>query len=322
MLLAPALAGPPAGAAEKLVGIYSAGAIAQSPPWIAQHAGLFAKHDLAFELKFIASSSMGTAAMLSGEAEVGVVGSVGIVHAVTKGATDLVFIGAMKNVLTHSILARPEIRAPADLKGKKIGVTRFGSNSHYFTVQVARRLGLEPGRDFTFIQSGGEPEALAALTGGSIDAASLSPPVDARAIARGFHPVISGPELRIPYLAAPFVTRRSVIAQRPQVVGRFMRAIAEAAKILHTDPELTFTVLARQLRLGPEDRKALEASYAAEIKALERRLEIKREALEAVLAEVAQTDPTARGVKADDLIDRRYLDEMERSGFFDRLWAK
>jgi NitT/TauT family transport system substrate-binding protein len=307
-------------AAERLVGIYSARVMSQATPWIAQEAGLFAKYGLDFELKFIASSSMVTAAMLSGEAEVGLVGSVGIVQAVTKGATDLVFIGGMKNVLTHSILAGPEIKRPEDLKGKRVGISRLGSNTHYFAAQVLRRFGLDPTRDVTFIQTGGEPETLAALVGGSIDAATLTAPTDARAVARGFHHVIYGPDLKIPYLATAFVTRRSVLAQRPQVIGQFLRAMAEAAKMLHTDKDFTLKVLARQLKL--EDREVLERAYDAEIKALERRLEIKREALAPVLDEVAQSDPKAKAVKPEDLVDRRYLEEMERSGFFDTLWAK
>ena len=78
---------PEACAADKLVGIVSARTISQSTPAIAQEAGLFPKHRLDFELTHIASSSMVTAAMLSGEVEVGLVGSVGIVQAVTKGVT-------------------------------------------------------------------------------------------------------------------------------------------------------------------------------------------------------------------------------------------
>jgi ABC-type nitrate/sulfonate/bicarbonate transport system substrate-binding protein len=310
----------PAAAADKLVGIHGARTMSQSTPWIAQEAGLFSKHNLAFELKFIASSAMVTAAMLSGEAEVGVLGSVGIVQAVTKGATDLVFIGGMKNILTHSILARPEIKRPEDLKGKRVGISRLGSNTHYFVVQVARRFGLDPARDLTFIQTGGEPETFTALVGGAIDAATLTAPMDARAVAQGFHHVVHGPDLRIPYLATAFVTKRSVIAARPQVVGRFMRAMAEAAKILHSDKDLTLTVLSKQLKF--DDRQVLAAAYDAEIRALERRLEIKWEGLEAVLDEVGQSDPRARDVKPRDLVDRRFLDDMERSGFFERLWGR
>lgn len=307
-------------AAEKLVGIHGARTMSQSMPWIAQEVGLFSKYDLSFELKYIASSSMVTAAMLSGEAEVALLGSVGIVQAVTKGATDLVFIGGMKNVLTHSILAKAEIKRPEDLKGKKIGISRLGSNTHYFVVQVVRRYGLDPTRDLTFIQTGGEPETFTALVSGAIDAGTLTAPMDARAVDRGFQHVVYGPDLNIPYLATAVVTRRSVIANRSHVVAQFMRTMAEATKLLHTDKELTFKVLAKHLKL--DDRKVLEAAYNSEIKALEQRLTIKREGLQAVLDEVAQTDPKAKALKPQDLVDSRYLDEMERSGFFEKLWGK
>ena len=110
-----------------------------------------------------------------------------------------------------------------------------------------------------------------------------------------------------------------MIAKRQQVLGRFMQVMAEAAKILHTDKEFTYKVLGKQLRL--EDRKILDAAYNAEIKALEPRLVIKPEALQAILDEVSQTDPRAKKVKPQELVDTRYLDEMERSGFFDQLWA-
>ena len=70
------------------------------------------------------------------------------------------------------------------------------------------------------------------------------------------------------------------------------------------------------------DLKVLDAAYNAEIKALEPRLVIKPEALQGVLDDVAQVAPRAKKVKPEDLIDRRYLDEMEKSGFFDKLWAE
>jgi len=96
--------------------------------------------------------------------------------------------------------------------------------------------------------------------------------------------------------------------------------MAEAAKIMHTDKEFVYKVMGKQLRLT--DRTILDAAYNAEIKALEPRLVIKNEALQAILNEVAATDPRAKKVKPQDLVDTRYLDEMEKSGFFDQLWAK
>lgn len=306
-------------AAEKLVGIYSARVMSQSMPWIAQEAGLFGKYNLDFHLVYIASSGMVTAAMLSGDAEISLIGGVGIVRAYAQGATDLVFIGSAKNVLTQSILAGAEIKRPEDLKGKKIGVTRIGGNTHYFTIQVVRRFGLDPDRDILFIQTGGELETLAALANGAVHAATMTAPADARAIAQGFHYVVYGPDLRIPYAATSFVTRRSLMVKRPQVVAQFMRAMAEATKILHTDKEFTYRVLGKQLRV--DDRKVLDAAYNEEIKALEPRLIIKPEALQAILDEVSQLDPRAKKIKPQDIVDSRYLDEMQKGGYFDQLWG-
>ena len=99
-----------------------------------------------------------------------------------------------------------------------------------------------------------------------------------------------------------------------------MQVMAEAAKILHTEREFAYKVLGKQLRV--DDRKVLDSAYNAEINALEPRLVIKDEAIQAMLEEVSQVDPRAKKVKVQELIDRRYLDEMEKSGFFDQLWAK
>lgn len=310
----------PALAADRLVGIYSARVMSQSLPWIAQEAGLFRKYDLDFQLVFVASSAFVTAAMLGGDAELSLLGGIGIVRAFVQGATDLAFIAGVKNVMTQSIVASPDIKRVEDLKGKKIAVSRVGGNTHYFSVQVLRRYGMDATKDVTFIQTGGEFEALAALIKGAVHAASMTPPADYQAVSQGGHRLVYGPELGIPYAATIFATRRSVVAKKPQVMGRFVRAMAEAAKILHTDKEFAYRVLGKQLHV--DDRKVLDAAYNAEITALERRLDIKLEALQAILDEVSQIDPRAKKVKPQDLVDRRYLDDMEKSGFFDKLWAE
>jgi ABC-type nitrate/sulfonate/bicarbonate transport system substrate-binding protein len=310
----------PALGAAKLIGIHSARVMSQSLPWVAEEAGLFKKHNLDFQLVFISSSSIVTAALLGGDAEMTLTGGIGNVIAYVRGTTDVVFVGGVKNMLTHSIVGGANIRRPEDLKSKRIGVSRIGGNSHYFTVQALRRFNLEPGRDFAFIQTGGEPEAIAALIGGGIDAAVVTAPADAQAIAHGYHYVLYGPDLKIPYSATAFVTKRSVIAKRSQVISEFMRAMAEASKLMHTDREFIYKVLGKYLRMN--DRKVLESAYNTEIKALEPRLALKLDSLQAILDEVAFTDARAKRVKPQDLVDSRYLDEMEKSGFFDQLWRK
>jgi len=305
-------------AADKLIGIHSARVLSQSMPWVATEAGLLKKYNIDFDLVFIASSPSVTAAMLGGDAEISLGGGEGPIRAYVQGATDFVFVGGFKNVLTHSILARPDIKRPMDLKGKKIGINRIGSNPHYFAVQALRRAGIDP-TEVTFIQSGGSPETLVALLSGGLDAAALNPPADSQAIARGLHYVIYGPDLRLPYAATVFVTRKSILAKRQPVIGQFLRAMAEAGKIIHTDREFVYKVMGKYLRLS--DRKILDAAYNGEVKALEKNLEITNEGIQSILEEVSRADPRAKQIKSHDLIDRRFLNEMNKSGFFEKLWG-
>jgi NitT/TauT family transport system substrate-binding protein len=303
-------------AADRLVGIHSAQVMSQSMPWIAQEAGLFKKYDLDFRLVFIQSSPVATAATLNGDAEIQVTGAIGNVRAYVQGFTDLVFIGGVKNILTHSVLGKPEMKRPEDLRGKKVGVGRFGGNTHYFVIQALRKFNMDASKDIQMIQTGGGPETLAALIGGSVDAAGLVAPGDSAAVSRGYRYVINGPELRIPYGATQIVTLRSTIAKRGPVIGRFMRVMAESAKILHTDKNLVYKVLGKYLRIT--DTKVLDAAYQSEIPALERRLEIHDAALQASLDEIAPLDPRAKVIKPQEMIDRRYLVELEKSGVFDK----
>ena len=310
---------PVVSAADKLNAIYTARVMSQSMPWVAREAGLFKKHDLDVQLIFVTPGAPAVATMLTGDSELSIQGAGALSRALVQGNKEVVFIGGIKNVLTHSFLAKPEIKKAENLKGKRIGVSRIGSNPHYFAVQALRHFGLES-RDVSFIQTGGAPETLAALVAQGIDAAVLTSPTDSQALGLGYRYVIYGPDLRIPYAATTFNTRRSVIAKRPQVLARFMRAMAESAKILHTDKEYTFKILQKYLRVN--DRKILEAAYNAEITALEPRLALKLDALQANLDEIAPVDPRAKSIKPQELVDSRFLDEMDKSGFFDRLWGE
>lgn len=309
----------PIGGADRLIGVQSARVMSQSMPWIAQETGIFRKYNLEFPLVYIGTSPLATAAMLSGEAQILIDGGVGLVRTVLGGNNDLVFIAGIKNHLTQSILAKPEIKRLEDLRGKKIGVTRIGATTHYFAIQAFKQRNMEAGRDYSMIQTGGAPEMLAALLSGAIDAGTMSAPWDARAISQGYSYVVYGPDLRIPQVAVSLITRRSFMAQNSPLIGRFMRAMAEAAKVLHTDKEIVFKVLSKYLRI--DDKKVLDQAYNAEIKALEPRMELKLEAVQAILDDIAPTDPRAKKFKPQELYDRRYLDEIEKSGFFDKLWG-
>jgi ABC-type nitrate/sulfonate/bicarbonate transport system substrate-binding protein len=307
-------------AADKLVALYSAHAVPYSMPWVAEDLGLLKKYDIDLEFVYIPSSSAATAAILGGNVEVGLLGGVGIVNAYVNGATDVVFIGSIKNIMTQSILAKPEFTKLEQLKGKRVGVTRIGSNTHYFTVQAFRRAGMNTDKDIIFIQTGGEAETVGALVSGRIDAATLLPPSDGKAIGQGFRYVVFGPDIGIPYAASTITTLRSVIAKRGPVLARFMRAMAEASRAMHRDREVVYRVMEKKLRI--KDRGVLDASYTIEMKVMEPRLELKAQALQPMIEEVARINPRASDVKPQDLMDRRYLAEMENSGFFKQIWDR
>src|ERR1044072_1896378 len=123
-------------AADQMVVIHSARVMSQSMPWIAQEAGIFKKYNLDFNLVFISSSSIVTAALPGGDAEMTITGGIGNVAAYVRGSTDIVFIGGVKNTMTQTLVAGGNIRKPEDLKGKSISVSRIGGHSHYFTIQA------------------------------------------------------------------------------------------------------------------------------------------------------------------------------------------
>mgnify|MGYP003694135735 CR=1 FL=1 len=145
---------------RNFVGLQSAPSIAMAVPWFAEVARLYPKYDLDFQLVYIASSGIVTAAMSGGNGSVAIVGGEGPIRAFLSGNTDFVFIGSVKNVLTHSIMGKGDIRRPEDLRGKRIGVGRIGGNSHYFTQLAMRQKGLDPLKDANLIQTGGAPETL------------------------------------------------------------------------------------------------------------------------------------------------------------------
>jgi NitT/TauT family transport system substrate-binding protein len=303
-----------AAAPDRLVGLHSAQVMSQSMPWIAREAGLFQKYNLDFNLVFIPSSPVATAATISGDADIGVTGAVGNVRAIVQGNKDLVFIGGMKNFLTHSIMGKADIKSPQDLRGKKVAVGRFGGNTHYFVIQALKRFGMDAAKDIQTIQTGGGPETVAALLGGTVDAAGLVAPGDFQVASQGFRYVVNGFDLKIPYAATCIVTLRSQINKRGPVIGRFMRAMAEASNLMHNDRALVYRVLGKYLRIT--DTKVLDAAYNSEIAAIEHKLEIHDAALQASLDEIAPVDPRAKNIKTADMIDRRYLVELDKSGVF------
>ena len=187
-------------------------------PWIADEVGLFKKYDLEFQLVFISSAAMVTAAMLSGDGEVAITGGESITRAFTQGVTELIFVASAQEYPDPQYLGKARNQNSRGSEGQKAGADPAGSNSHYFVIQALRKYGMAP-TDLNFIQTGGQVENLAALLSGAVDAATMTGPSGGgKAMAQGFRYVVYGPDLHIPFAAATLVTRRSSIRTRGPVI--------------------------------------------------------------------------------------------------------
>jgi NitT/TauT family transport system substrate-binding protein len=147
----------------------------QMTMWFAKEANLYEKNGLAIEAISIPGSSMALQAMLSGEVPIIQLGGAASMQANLAGAETVIVATILKKFL-FSIFSRPEITRIADLKGKLFGATRFGTLSDFASRFALERNGLNPERDITMVQTGGQPETLVALLTGKVQAAALSVP--------------------------------------------------------------------------------------------------------------------------------------------------
>src|SRR5262245_47037380 len=168
---------------------YSAISGAMAPLWVTQEGGYFRREGLDVELLYIAGGSLLIQSMLSGDVPFAYGPSVPVINASLRGS-DLVLIANTGNALIFSIMSRPDIKQPAHLRGKKVGVTRRGGSTDWALDAALKQWGLERGRDITVIQTGGMPEGLAALTAGALDAVVLSPPSNFGAAKAGMQELV------------------------------------------------------------------------------------------------------------------------------------
>src|SRR5262245_15603620 len=200
---------------------YSAISGAMSSLWVAQEGGECKREGLDTELLYIGGGSLLIQAMLGGDVPLAYGPSVPVINASLRGA-DLVLIGNTGNSLVFSIMSRPEVKQPAQLRGKKVGVTRFGGSTDWALDAALKHWNLERGQ-ISVVQTGGMPEGLAGLTSGALDAVVLSPPSNFRAAKSGMHELVDVGQLGITFPNTPLSTTRGFIRGSRDTALRFMR---------------------------------------------------------------------------------------------------
>jgi len=288
----------------------------QMTMWFAKEANLYEKHGLAIEAISIPGSSMAIQAMLSGEVPIIQLGGTASMQANLAGA-DTVIVATVLTKFLFSIFSRPEITKIADLKGKLFGATRFGTLSDFASRFALEKNGLNPERDITMVQTGGQPETLIALLTGKVQAAALSVPATMRAKKANMRELLDMAKLEATIHQNGVVTTRKYLKTNEDTVRRFLRAYIEGAVLAKKDKAFATRVMAKYL--STHDRELLDDAYERVTLHLEIPPYPSVEGVGVLLKTLEKTQPKAAGAKPEDFIDSRLIREIDKSGFINRL---
>ncbi|MGH7875250.1 MAG: ABC transporter substrate-binding protein [Candidatus Binatia bacterium] len=285
--------------------------------WVAQEGKIFEKYDIDSHLILIASGSMMVQAMLGGDLPIaGAAGSAAVDASL--GGADIVMFGSMVKVPAFYIMALPDIKKIDDLRGKAVGVTRFGSSTDFTMRYVLRKQGLEPGRDVTLIQTGDLFAAAAMLRTRAIVAAPFSSPANLQAEEAGAKVLMNMGKAGVSFPHDAFMARRSFINTNSDLVRRFLRAYSEGVYRLFTDQELSRRAIAKYARTT--DPKTLDTVYQYAVDYVDKIPYNTREGIQEVLNQIAPRNPKAKTAKPEEFYDDRFVKELEASGFYKQLW--
>ena len=308
------------GQSQALTAFYTAPVVSMAPMWIAKEAGFFKKQGVDARLVFIASGPVGTASLLAGETDVGIIGGFAPIRAIVGGANGLVIIGQSKTRMVGAIVGKKEISSVKDLKGKRHGIDRIGSNPDMYTIAALARYQMDPLRDLQYIQLGSTGNGIPALKAGTIDSLTTTSPYDLFAQRLGFKVILDITALKIPFAATVLLTARNTVARKQPEIAKFMRAYAEAVHYFLTNREGAGQIVAKYTKV--EDKEVLTHSMAAEATAMEKTLQVDPKAIELILGLISKTVPQAASAKAQDFYDPRFFTELKESGFLKRLWGE
>ena len=300
---------------KRIAVAYSAISATQTGFYLAKDAGIFEKHGLYVDPVYVAGGSRVAQAIIAGEFTLALAG--GNIVNVNLAGGDVVIIGGVVNVPSFYLLVQPAIKRQEDLKGKALGITRYGASTDGSLRLLLKKWGMEPDRDVKIIQMGGQPEILAGMQAGIVQGGILSSPGDFKAKKAGYAMLANFAKEGIAYPTTSLVSTRSTIKKDRETVRRYLMAYSEAVDRLFREKELGIKVIGKWTRT--QDRETLESSYEYATNFIERPPRLPYKAIETMIAQTAETDPRAKGRKAEEFIDPTFYNELEKSGFFKDL---
>lgn len=286
--------------------------------FFAKEAKIYEKHGLDAEAVVMSGSGIASRALIAGSVIISPITTPAVMNAVLAGA-DLVILGHTMPGVVQSLMVRPEIKRPEDLKGKTVGVTTFGSLGDFLVRYLAKQKGLNPDRDFALRQIGADPERLISLKQGSIQGATLSHPSFILAQRAGFT-VLWDFFKDIEYPWSEIATTRTLIKQDRDLVMRYMRAHLEGIARFKQEPELAKKLIKKILRLDDDSLVQESWELFAKYRLAAPYPNIK--GMKTSYDYVAQTRPDVWKHKPEEFVDASFVEELDKSGFIKKLYER
>lgn len=307
-------------AADRVNISHSAVSGSQAILFVTRDAGFFKKYDLEPQILFVSGAPPNIAALVSGEIDFTVFAGPAAIASNLEGA-DTVVLMTYINTMEHTFITRPNVRKPADLKGRKFGIARPGATDDYGARVAFKKWGLEPDKDITWLSVGTQPSRFAAVQSGMVDGTLLQPPFTVRARQEGLFELGSLGDLGLDYLGTSLATTRQTVQKKENLVRRFTRALVDGIHYYKTQKEASIQSIAKFTKL--KDRNALEEAYSTyAVKYMARVPYPTIKGVETILEDLAKTNPKARGVDPKRFIEPRFLRELEDSGYVAQLYRK
>jgi NitT/TauT family transport system substrate-binding protein len=302
-----------ASGADKVRAAYTSPGPTQGLLWIADIGRLFVKNGLSVEIIYTRAA---IEALVAGEVEFGQMTGSLMSSARLQGA-DPVMLAGVQDILDDRLVARPTIKSVEDLKGKRIGIFRFGSASHLRVINVLPRYGLSE-RDVAFLQIGDTPARLIALSAGSIDATLASPPDYLEAVNVGMKVLLNLRDLNVPYQGTGLVVTQRLLATKRDIARRFLRSYVEAIHLVKTDPAISKRAFSKYRQT--KDEKQLESAYLTLREIVKPKPYPSVEGFKTILKDASDKVAAAKSANPKDFIDVSLLEELDRSGAIDALY--
>jgi ABC-type nitrate/sulfonate/bicarbonate transport system substrate-binding protein len=292
-----------------------------TPMWVGKDKRIFDKYGLDVQTIFVMGGSLVSQMLAAGEIQIAANAPAALVSLIAGGEKIDMFLG-VSNTSPFSLVTQPGIKKPADLRSKRIGTARFGGSSHISVLIALDYLNLDPKRDkITIMQTGLDPERMAALEQKGLDGAMLQRLATKTMLSKGYTELLNLNRAKIPYQNTVLAARADYMASHAKVFDSFTRAMVEAyAYVFNKENKQSVKeIIAKNLRLPNAD--AAEDFYLEAQEELDRKPYPSLAGTKTVLKFVAEQNPKVASIKAEDIVDSSWLKKLDDEGFFDKVYG-